>query len=92
VVKLDLIHVPSMIDWVWKCLIHNMNYVTARANLDCTIDKTTWGFSGYSGEAGGRLLNKPVSMGESPYYYGITSSLMLLTLPCIAPKVDNQLY
>ncbi len=53
-------------DYIWKCLIHNMNYVTDRADLDCTIDETTWGFSGYSGEAGGRLVNKPVSKGESP--------------------------
>jgi hypothetical protein len=69
-----------------------MNYVMGRADLDCTIDKTTWGFSGYSGEAGGRLMNKPVSKGESPYYYDITSSLMLLTLYCITPKMDKQLY
>lgn len=51
-------------DYIWKCLIHNMNYVTKKADLDCTVDETTWGFSGYSGEAGGRLINKPVSKGE----------------------------
>jgi len=51
-------------DYIWKCLIHNMNYVTDEADLDCTIDETTWGFSGYSAEAGGRLINKPVSKGE----------------------------
>jgi hypothetical protein len=52
-------------DYIWRCLTHNMNYVTAKADLDCTIDESTWGFSGYSGEAGGRLMNKPVSKGES---------------------------
>ena len=52
-------------DYIWRCLVHNMNYVTARADLDCTIDETTWGFSGYSGEAGGRLMNKPVSKGKT---------------------------
>ncbi len=44
--------------------MHNMNYVTAQADLDCSIDGTTWGFSGYSGKAGGRLMNKPVSKGK----------------------------
>ena len=52
-------------DYIYRCLTHNMNYVTERADLDCTIDETTWGFSGYSGEAGGRLMNKPVSKGEN---------------------------
>ena len=51
-------------DYIWRCLIHNMNYVTAKADLDCTIDETTWGFYGYSGDAGGRLMNKPVSKGK----------------------------
>jgi hypothetical protein len=46
-------------DYIWRCLVHNMNYVTAQADLDCTIDETTWGFSGYSGKAGSRLKNKP---------------------------------
>ena len=52
-------------DPVWRCVIHNMNNVTAKADKDNTLDETTWGFSGYSGEAGGRLLNKPVSKGKS---------------------------
>jgi len=55
-------------DYIYCCLIHNMNYVTQNADLDITIDETTWGFSGYSGDAGGRLMNKPVSKGESTYY------------------------
>jgi hypothetical protein len=40
-----------------------MHYCTARADLDITIDKLTWGFAGYCGEAGGRLTKKPVSKG-----------------------------
>jgi hypothetical protein len=59
-------------DYIYRCLIHNMAYVTDRADLDCTIDETTWGFAGYSGDAGGRLMNKPVSKGKSMkhhYYY-----------------------
>jgi hypothetical protein len=52
-------------DYIFHCLIHNMNYCTANADLDQTIDESTWGFAGYSGEAGGRLMNKPVKKGKS---------------------------
>ena len=41
-----------------------MNYLTEFADLDGTIDETTWGFSGFSGDAGGRLMNKPKSKGD----------------------------
>ena len=51
-------------DYIFRCLIHNMNYCTANADLDQTIDESTWGFAGYSGEAGGRLKNKPVKKGK----------------------------
>ena len=50
-------------DFIFKCLIHNMNYCTSKADLDITIDESTWGFAGYCGEAGGRLTKKPVSKG-----------------------------
>jgi hypothetical protein len=50
-------------DFIYQCLLHNMNYVTLRADLDGTIDETTWGFCGYCGEVGGRLLNKKVPKG-----------------------------
>jgi hypothetical protein len=50
--------------YIYRCLVHNMNYVTERANLDSTIDETTWVFSGYSGDAGWRLLNKPKCKGD----------------------------
>ena len=50
-------------DYIVKTLIHNMNYCTAAADLDQTIDESTWPSAGYSGEAGGQLINKPVSKG-----------------------------
>ena len=51
-------------DLVYKALIHNMNYVTKTADLDGTIDESTWGFGGYMADCGGRLINKPVSRGK----------------------------
>lgn len=51
-------------DFIYKVLIHNMNYVTRYADQDGTIDESTWGFGGYSGDCGGRLKNKPVSRGK----------------------------
>ena len=50
-------------DYIYCCLIHNMEYVTNEADADATIDKMTWGFCGYSGKVGGRLMNKPQSKG-----------------------------
>jgi len=46
-------------DYIFKCLVHNMNYVTERADMDQTIDESTLGFAGFWAEAGGRLKNKP---------------------------------
>ena len=51
-------------DLVFKALVHNMNYVTKTADLDATIDESTWGFGGYMADCGGRLINKPVSRGK----------------------------
>jgi hypothetical protein len=65
-------------DYIWRCLVHNMNYVTAQADLDCSIDETTWGFAGYSGEAGGRLMNKPVSKGKSQHCLTNVGTTILL--------------
>ena len=59
-------------DFVYKILLHNMNYVTLRADLDGTIDETTWGFCGYCGEVGGRLLSKKIPKGgQSTMFYDI---------------------
>jgi hypothetical protein len=51
-------------DFIYKVLIHNMNYLTQHADEDGTIDETTWGYGGFSGDCGSRLQNKPVSRGE----------------------------
>lgn len=51
-------------DFIYKVLVHNMNYVTNSADLDATVDESTWGFGGYSGDCGQRLMNKPVSRGK----------------------------
>ena len=44
---------------IYCCLVHNMNYVTERANLDPALDESTWGYHGPAGDAGWRLTNKP---------------------------------
>ena len=51
-------------DMIFKVLVHNMNYCTLRADLDLAVDESTWGFGGYCGEAGWRLMNKPVGKGK----------------------------
>ena len=54
----------SKYDMIFKVLVHNMNYVTKYADLDPSMDESTWGFGGYMGEAGWRLINKPFPKGE----------------------------
>ena len=51
-------------NFIYKVLVHNMNYVTNSADLDATVDESTWGFGGYSGDCGQRLMNKPVLRGK----------------------------
>ena len=51
-------------DMIFKVLVHNMNYVTKYADLDPSMDESTWGFGGFSGDAGWRLMNKPFDKGE----------------------------
>lgn len=34
-------------DHIFKCLVHNINYLTLQADLDCCVDETTWGFGGW---------------------------------------------
>jgi hypothetical protein len=52
-------------DYIYCHLVHNMNYATKYADGDNTIDETTWGFWGYLGNAGWRLLDKPKSKGDT---------------------------
>ena len=66
----------SKYDHIFKAICHNMNYVTERADLDCGIDESTWGFSGYCGDDGWRLKNKPKNKGENT----VVSNISLLTI------------
>jgi hypothetical protein len=50
-------------DFIYKCLIVNMNYLTKKAGEDATMDKTTWGFAGYGTEAMNWMKGKKVSKG-----------------------------
>jgi hypothetical protein len=49
-------------DYIFKCLIHNINEVTQLGNQDLCRDKTTCGHGGYSEAGSGilaRRMNKP---------------------------------
>jgi hypothetical protein len=48
-------------NFIYKVLVHNMNYVSKSVDLDATMDESIWGFGGYSGDCGQWLKNKPVS-------------------------------
>jgi hypothetical protein len=50
-------------DLIFRTLCHNMNYFTLWAELDAAGNESTWGFGGYMGDCGGRLINKPVEKG-----------------------------
>ena len=45
-------------DLIYKVMVHNMNYVTKRADSDGTMDECCWGVGGYMAECGGRLVGK----------------------------------
>ncbi len=46
-------------DMLYNALVHNMNKVTKFSDLDNALDESTWGFAGYTGPCGSRLINKP---------------------------------
>jgi hypothetical protein len=48
----------SKYDFIFQCLVCNMNYLTLVADGDGTIDETSWGFGGYGTEAVYRILGK----------------------------------
>ena len=55
-------------DYIYKCIINNIDYVTEKAELDATIDETTFATAS-SGESGAgvtfRVVGKPyVSKGD----------------------------
>jgi|SaaInl74LU_5_DNA_1037368.scaffolds.fasta_scaffold05988_1 hypothetical protein len=50
-------------DYIYQVLVSNMNNLTKKADSDCCIDETTWGFSGFMGEVGGKMIKKKVDSG-----------------------------
>ena len=64
-------------DPIFKVMCHNMNYFTQKADEDFGVDESTWGFMGYSGECGGRLMNKMVSKGEFSFEYHFNNEMLL---------------
>ncbi len=59
-------------DLIYKCLVHNMNYLTLCADLDRMIDEVTWGFGGYGIEAVVQLRDKKATnRGQSTMFYDI---------------------
>ena len=42
----------SKYDLLYRVMVHNMNYVTKKAELDCGVDESTWGFKGTWGTRG----------------------------------------
>jgi hypothetical protein len=66
-----------------------MNNVTKRGDMDVTLDESTWGFGGYSGECGGRLINKPVARGMSLFVANCIIFVILLRL-IIFEYIPNQ--
>lgn len=80
----------SKYDHIYKAVCHNMNFVTKHADLDFGIDESTWGFSGYCGEVGGRLMNKPKDKGtyfHARVFYGVH---VTLTNVCTSTFIGGQ--
>jgi hypothetical protein len=53
----------SKYDFIFQCLVCNMNYFTLVADGGATIDETSWGFGGYGTEAVYRILGKGMNKG-----------------------------
>lgn len=53
----------SKYDFIYQCLVCNMNYLTLVADGDGTIDETSWGFGGYGTEACFRVNGKQINKG-----------------------------
>ncbi len=66
-------------DFIYKVLVSNMNNLTKKADPDCVIDETTWGFSGYCAEVGGRLKGKKVDKGTSCDYVCVINAIIQAT-------------
>ena len=69
----------SKYDHIFLAVVHNMNYCTKFADLDDVIDESSWPFSDFCGDAGGRLKNKLIDEGMlSCSYYDYSTLLMLI--------------
>ena len=62
-------------DYIFKCIINNVNYVTKFAKLDATIDKTTFATES-PGESGAgvtfRVIGKPNVSKEDRQSWSVT--------------------
>ena len=59
----------SKYNFIFKVLVHNINYCTKYEDLDPAIDESTWGFGGYMGEASWHLMNKPFPKGQNIWLF-----------------------
>ena len=48
----------SRYDYAYKVLLHNMNFVTSRAEMDGTINESTWGLEDIWESVGDASLEK----------------------------------
>ena len=44
---------------IWDVMVHNMNQMIKKAELDCCIDETSWAHGGFGSEALTRIMGKP---------------------------------
>jgi hypothetical protein len=68
----------SRYDYVYKTMVHNMNYATRRADSDGTMDESSWRFGGYIAECRGCLIEKKVPKGgQTQGHTSIVTSFQL---------------
>jgi hypothetical protein len=60
-------------DYIYKVLVHDMNYCMEWADQDATLDESTWKHGGYCAECGGRLFHKPFDKGGQLTFIMYTS-------------------
>jgi len=57
-------------DFLYKCLVYNVNALTKYADLDGCGDESTWGNGGFGIDIIGYLKNKPVTRGGQTDIFG----------------------
>ena len=73
----DIIHVPSLII-SFQVFGAQHELLHQWVDMDLTGDESTWGISGYCGDAGGRLINKRQYKGELSFVYCASVSILLI--------------